>query len=133
MRKLTYQTKFMMYHIAIMLFIILCTVAFFYTTVVGEMREREEQSFRILAEKTATQLDSLYMDMDKVALSIAANPDIVNTFQLLPKQSTDNYFTQQPIIKGEVKKLLGSYNFKMDGYSRICLYNAYDDFVSTSN
>ena len=119
MIKLKYQTKFFLYHTVIMMLIILGLVGYFYRIVVGEMKEKEEQDFRIISEKTATQLDILFYDMDRAALQIAANPDIVRVFQSLPAQPDENYFTSHPITTGEVKKLLESYNFKNDGHSRI--------------
>lgn len=130
---LKYQTKFFLYHTVIMMLIILGLVGYFYRIVVGEMKEKEEQDFRIISEKTATQLDILFYDMDRAALQIAANPDIVRVFQSLPAQPDENYFTSHPITTGEVKKLLESYNFKNDGHSRICLYNRHNDWVCTSN
>lgn len=133
MKKLKYQTKFFLYHTVIMMIIILGLVGYFNRIVVGEMKEKEEQDFRIITEKTATQLDILFYDMDRAALQIAANPDIVRVFQSLPAEPEENYFTSHPIVTGEVKKLLESYNFKNDGHSRICLYNRYDDWVCTSN
>ena len=83
---------------------------------------------RCAAEKTATQLDTLYYEMDRTALQIAANPEVVECFQTLPRQEEGNYFTDHPIEKNKMKKLLESYNFKSDGHARICLYNMYDDF-----
>ena len=71
--------------------------------------------------------------MDRTALQIAANPEVVECFQTLPRQEEGNYFTDHPIEKNKMKKLLESYNFKSDGHARICLYNMYDDFVCTAN
>ena len=43
-----------------------------------------------------------------------------------------NYFVREPLINAEVVRLLNSYNFKRDGFERICLYNGYHDFVYTA-
>lgn len=133
MRKLKYQTKFLLYHTGIMLLIILGTVGYFYSVLVDEMKEKEYKDFQIIAEKTATQLDILFYDMDRTALQIAANPSIVRIFQSLSGTAEENYFMVHPVVKGDVKKMLESYNFKNDGHSRICLYNRCNDFVCTSN
>ncbi|HIT90936.1 MAG TPA: histidine kinase [Candidatus Merdenecus merdavium] len=133
MKKLKYQTKFLLYHTGVMLLIILGAVGYFYHVVVDEMREKEEQNFSVITEKTANQLDTMFYEMDRMALKIAANPSIADLFQRLPEDLEDNYFKVHPIVTGEVKKILESYNFKHDGYSRICLYNNAHDFVSTSN
>lgn len=133
MKKLKYQTKFLLYHTGIMILLIIGIAGWLYRTVVSEMRSRESSDFRIIAEKTATQLDSLYYEMDRTALQIAANPNVVDIFQTLPVNSPGNYFTEHPVEKNDIKKLLESYNFKNDGHARICLYNQYDDFVCTAN
>ncbi len=133
MGKLKYQTKFLLYHIGIISLLLIGTVGYFYRVLVGEMKNKEYQDFSIIAEKTATQLDGLFYDMDRTALQIAANPDIVGIFQQLTEMSGENYFTGHPVIKAEMKKLLESYNFKNNGHSRICLYNKGNDFVCTSN
>ncbi len=132
MKKIKYQTKFLLYHTGIMMLLIFGIVSWVYRVVVDEMRSRESSDFRIITEKTATQLDTLYYEMDRTALQIAANPEIVEVFQTLPGQE-ENYFTDHPIEKNQMKKLLESYNFKSDGHARICLYNADDDFVCTAN
>lgn len=133
MKKLKYQTKFLLYHTAIMILIIIGLAGYFYTVVVGEMREKERSDFRIIAEKTAAQIDNIYYEMDRAALQIAANPDIVDVFQPLAGAHEGNYFTEHPIAKNHVKRLLESYNFKNDGHARICLYNQSRDFVCTAN
>ncbi len=133
MKKLKYQTKFLLYHTGIMVLLIIGISGWFYRTVINEMHSRERSDFRIIAEKTASQLDNLYYEMDRTALQIAANPNIVGIFQALPVNSSGNYFTEHPLEKNDIKKLLESYNFKSNGHARICLYNRYDDFVCTAN
>ena len=133
MRKMKYQTKFLLYHTGIMVLLIIGIVGWFYGVVVDEMHSRESSDFRIITEKTATQLDTLYYEMDRTALQIAANPEVVEAFQALPVKEDGNYFTSHPIEQNRLKKLLESYNFKSYGHVRICLYNMYDDFVCTAN
>ena len=133
MKKLKYQTKFLLYHTAIMILIIIVLAGYFYRVVVGEMREKEKSDFQIIAEKTAAQIDNIYYEMDRAALQIAANPDIVAVFQPLAGEHEGNYFTEHPIAKNNMKRLLESYNFKSDGHARICLYDQSEDFVCTAN
>lgn len=133
MRKINYQTKFLLYHAAILIFIIVGVVGYFYYLISNEYKENDKKDFQVIAEKTAEQIDSLFYEMDFVALQIAANPSIVNVFQKIPKTIGGNYFRLHPSINVEVKNLLESYNFKKDSFSRICLYNDYKDFVCTSN
>lgn len=132
MNKIKYQTKFFLYHTAVLISIILGIVGCFYYLLSNEIQEKDQKDFKVITEKTADQVDSLFYEMDLVALQIAANPSVVNVFQGI-SESEDNYFTTHPIIKTEVKSLLESYNFKNDSFARICLYNDYGDFVCTSN
>lgn len=133
MRKINYQTKFLLYHAAILIFIIVGVVGYFYYLISNQYKENDKKDFQVIAEKTAEQVDSLFYEMDFVALQIAANPSIVNVFQKIPETVDGNYFRVHPSINVEVKNLLESYNFKNDSFSRICLYNDYKDFVCTSN
>lgn len=133
MRKINYQTKFLLYHAAILIFIIVGVVGYFYYLISNEYKENDKKDFQVIAEKTAEQIDSLFYEMDFVALQIAANPSIVNVFQKIPETAEGHYFRIHPSINIEVKNLLESYNFKNDSFSRICLYNDYKDFVCTSN
>lgn len=133
MKKLKYQTKFVLYHTCVMLIIILGLVSYFYRKVVREMKEKDLGDFQIITEKTVTQLESLYYNMDRTALQIAANPEIVMQFKKLPQDTSNNYFHEHPVETGDVRKFLESYNFKNDAHARICLYNEHNDFVCTSN
>lgn len=113
--------------------IMLVIIGFFYKSVVIALTERERQDFQTIVGKTATQVDSIFYNMDKTALQIAANPDIVKEFQKIPKSKEKNYFIEEPSAQHRIKLILESYNFKHDGHSRICLYNNYSDFVCTTN
>lgn len=103
MKKIKYQTKFLLYHTGIMVLLIVAIVSWVYRIVVNEMRSRENSDFSIITEKTATQLDTLYYEMDRTALQIAANPEVVECFQTLPRQEEGNYFTDHPIEKNKMK------------------------------
>lgn len=133
MKRVKFQTRFFLYHTGVIFLIVIGLLGYIYKTVVDEMKRRDEQDFRIITQKTVTQLDSLYYNMDRTALQVAANPDIVEMFQRLPADASGNYFIQYPVESGTIKRLLGSYNFKADAHSRIVLYNRYGDFVCTSS
>lgn len=132
-KRIKYQTKFLLYHTAIMIFIILGIGGCFYSIAIDEIQDKEKRDFQIIVEKAAAQLDNLYYEMDRAALQIAANPEVVNVFQKLSREPQENYFRENPIDANNLKKLLESYNFKMNGHARICLYNENEDFICTAN
>lgn len=133
MKKINYQTKFLLYHAAILVLIIIGVVGYFYYLISREYKENDRKDFQVIAEKTAEQINSLFYEMDLIALQIAANPSVVNVFQKIPETAEANYFRIYPAVNAEVKNLLESYNFKNNSFSRICLYNDNQDFVCTSN
>ena len=67
-----------------------------------------------------------------VEMCIRDSPNIVSVFQKVDQEPDSNFFIREPLIASEVLKLLNSYNFKKDGYARICLYNDDQDFVCTA-
>lgn len=128
-RRRHFTGKLLLYNLILFCVIMLVLTTVFYFRVWRDTDKRAQRDFRALAEKTSAQFDQLVYNMDKTALQIAANPNIVTRFGRIPKQAEDNYFINNPLVAGDVVRLLNSYNFKRDGNSRICLYNDYHDFV----
>lgn len=126
-----FQSKLIISQIAVMVCLILLLVGIFYGYVVEDMTNKALEDFQTISTKSVTQFDTLLYNMDKTALQVAANPNIVNTFQKI-REKEGNYFIQEPVISANVVKLLNSYNFKKDAFARICLYNDYEDFVCTA-
>lgn len=117
------------FHIVIVLFVSAALMGIFYRYVVDAITERTNDDFEVIATSVADRLDNHLYNMDKTALQIAANPNIVSVFQKVDQEPDSNFFIREPLIASEVIKLLNSYNFKKDGYARICLYNDDQDFV----
>lgn len=129
MKRIRFTTKLTLYHLLILLAVMLTVITVFYFWVVRDAEQRARKDFGALTEKTAGQFDTLLYNMDKTALQIAANPNIVTWFGRLPKGEEGNYFIENPLLAGDIVTLLNSYNFKKDGNTRICLYNDEEDFV----
>lgn len=123
----------MIWNILLVIVIMACVVGYFYSYVVKIINEREMDSFNAIASKTASQYDTFIYNMDKTALQIAANPQIVRYFSIVNKDMTTNYFIEEPVIASQIVQLLNSYNFKKDSNARINLYNNYNDFIYTSS
>lgn len=129
MRHRKFTTKLFLYNLLLFFSIMLVVIAAFYFWVVRDTERRTQEDFGTLTEKAASQFDNVVYNMDKMALQIAANPNIVSWFAKIPKEWGENYFVENPLVSAEIVKLLNSFNFKKDGNSRICLYNDYGDFV----
>lgn len=132
LKKVKFQSKMIFFHIVIVLFVSAALMGIFYRYVVDAITERTNDDFEVIATSVADRLDNHLYNMDKTALQIAANPNIVSVFQKVDQEPDSNFFIREPLIASEVIKLLNSYNFKKDGYARICLYNDDQDFVCTA-
>lgn len=131
-RKFRFQTKMILVPNIVLLVVAVAIAGIFYERIRNTMMERSREDFRIVSDSAASQIDNHFYMMDKTALQIAANPDIVRLFFNTGHNSGFNYFAREPLVNAEVVRLLNSYNFKRDGFERICLYNGYHDFVYTA-
>ena len=104
-------------------------IGIFYNYIVKNITERAIYDFEVITSKTVTQIDDLIYDMDRTALQIAANPNILFYFSNVDDDTETNYFTKSPSVAPKVVQLLNSYNFKKDANMRICLYNNLNDFI----
>ncbi|MCI7383910.1 MAG: histidine kinase [Hungatella hathewayi] len=132
LRKVKFQSKMIFFQIVMVLLVSAALMGIFYRYVVDAITERANDDFEVIAGSVADRLDNHFYNMDKTALQIAANPNIVSVFQKVDRREDQNFFIREPLVASEVVKLLNSYNFKKDGYARICLYNDYRDFVCTA-
>lgn len=131
-RKFQFKTKIILAQNLIILFVVITLGTIYYQKVSSNMSDNILEDFKIVSDSVVNQLDHHFYSLDKTALQIAANPDIVNEFKKLEGTSKTNYFAEEPLRNAEIVELLNSYNFKKDGIKRICLYNQYHDFVYTA-
>lgn len=131
-RKLRFQTKIILAQNVVILLAVLAIGSMFYQRIRNNIADNVLEEFRILSDSVANQIDNHFYMMDKTALQIAANPDIIRLFVDSGSDSGYNYFINEPVTNSEAVRLLNSYNFKKDGFARICLYNDYHDFVYTA-
>lgn len=130
--KFHFKTKIILAQNIIILFVVIILGSVYYQKVMATMSESMQEDFKIVSDSVIDQLDNHFYVIDKTAVQIAANPDIVDVFRKLARSSEINYFQQEPLVNAEVVGLLNSYNFKKDGVKRICLYNQHHDFVYTA-
>lgn len=132
MRRLKFQTKLILCNMLTILLVTACVMGVFFWYLVGNVSSRAADGFETLSARTAAQYDALIYNMDRTALQIAANPNVVATFSGIRPDGSANYFIREPLDDSRMVKLLISYNFKRDGNTRICLYNDDSDFVYTA-
>ena len=131
-RKFPFKTKIVLVQNIIILFVVILLGSIYYHKVLSTISESMLDDFRIVSDSIVDQLDNHFYELDKTALQIAANPDIVNSFRKLVGNQESNYFEDEPLENAKIVELLNSFNFKKDGIKRICLYNQYHDFVYTA-
>lgn len=129
MKSKKFTAKMIRYNLILFSSILLVALVAFYFWVMRDTQRRAVEDFETLTEKAASQFDNLIYNMDKTALQIAANPNVVDWFGRIPREAGENYFEANPLVESDVVQLLNSFNFKKDGNSRICLYNNFGDFV----
>ena len=129
LKKHKFTTKLIRYNLLLFSVILLAVVGVFYFWVVRDSKDRAREDFASMAQRTAGQFDNLVYNMDKMALQVAANPNIVSWFGAIPADTEGRYFIENPLTANRIVQLLNSYNFKRDGNTRICLYNDNGDFV----
>ncbi len=131
-RRFHFQTKMILAQNAILFLAVLAIGTIFYLRNRNTMRENALADFQTLSDGVASQIDTHFYMMDKTALQIAANPDVIEIFHGTGQNGEYNYFARDPFASARLVRLLTSYNFKRDGFERICLYNDYRDFVYTA-
>ncbi len=131
-RKFPFKTKIILVQNIIILFVVILLGSIYYHKVLSTISESMLDDFKIVSDSVVDQLDNHFYVLDKTALQIAANPDIVNSFRQLVGSEGANYFEQELLKNAEIVELLNSYNFKRDGIKRICVYNQYHDFAYTA-
>ena len=128
-KRYNFQTKLLVYNTTLTIIIMFFIIGIFYNYIVKNITERAIYDFEVITSKTVTQIDDLIYDMDRTALQIAANPNILFYFSNVDDDTETNYFTKSPSVAPKVVQLLNSYNFKKDANMRICLYNNLNDFI----
>ena len=107
-RKINYQAKFLLYHAAILIFIMVGVVGYFYYLISNEYEENDKKDFQVISEKTTEQLDSLFYEMDLVALQIVTNPPIIDVFQKIRIERAKTLLEMEgDILAKDVAEIVG--------------------------
>ena len=133
LRNWKFKTKLILANTLLVLVVMVFGVGSFYSYFSNIITGRSLSDFGAITGKTTQQFDTLLYNMDKLALQIAANPTVVNTFGKIERDVPGNYFIREPVVRSQMLFLLDSYNFKRDSNSRVFLYNDWGDFIYSAS
>ena len=131
MKEYRFRSKIIHLNIAIIvgLIMILSGVAYAYLVTVGNTnfdRQLEAEAIGI-----GSQISSSLKIADETALQLAANDYIIRVFQgIQPGKATENFFSSNPGLDGEVKKFLLSYTIFLTLSNRKKQYRAIGYFYN---
>ena len=80
MKNFHFQRKLFLYYSTVILFIAAITVAIFYVYSYNSLTRQSRTALSDLSQKTLLSLDSLFIDMDKLALYVSTNPEVRQSF-----------------------------------------------------
>lgn len=134
MGKFRFQRKIIIANIAMILVLFLGTSFFIYSYLLNISKTNFEQNIMVEAVGICTLLENSIENADEVALQIAANSTIIQSFEEISKdKSKTNYFITNPSIDSKLKSLMHSYTLKSNSIGRINLFNANKDYVFVGN
>lgn len=130
--KLYLQKKIFAYYSIIIISIILISFLVFYAYTYKNIEENGIKHLMNINSISMDQYDTLFRDMDNMALQIIANPYIQEVFKEAKRDvSWDNYFTHDFKKRLDTIATLTSINGPNIFAHRISIYNNQGDFIST--
>lgn len=130
MKRLKFQNGIVLMNIVIMVFLVSSLFLYFYLFVIRTEEKRTMENLETIALKSGDQLDLLMHDLDDLALRLASDPVMTEGFKDLPKDE-GNYFDREPVLRKTLNDRLYMHIFATGHFSRICLYNDYEDIIYT--
>lgn len=130
MKKYRFRRKIIVMNILviIVLIMILSFCAYFYLVRISINNFRQQLS--IETASIESQIDNTMGMADEMALQLAVNDYIINTFQKIPNVlHKSNYFIENPTVDANVKKFLLSYMLKTNLIGRVCLFDNNKNFI----
>ncbi len=127
MKNFHFQRKLFLYYSTVILFIAAITVAIFYVYSYNSLTRQSRTALSDLSQKTLLSLDSLFIDMDKLALYVSTNPEVRQSFTNTYYQNISSVDLESDIID-----ILSSITVPNSASKfRITLYNSKGNFIST--
>lgn len=114
--------------IIVILIVAFCGVAYGYLVHIS--RENFKRQLEIEASGISSYLTACVEIADEIALQIAANSYVIETFQKIPAiYEQNNYFIDNQTADSQLKKFMLSYTLKANSIGRVCLFDDNKDFT----
>lgn len=126
MRRISFRNKLFLSYSVVMFSIVVFVLSFFYVYTSRSIETREQENLSRLAQKTVSELDNLFADMDKIALYASTNPNVRSAFQ-------DFSMQKLPTISLEVRiaNILSSISVPNSASRfRVSMYNRNANFIT---
>lgn len=132
MRKNNYlQMKIFTFYSIIIVTIVVLSFGAFYIYNYNNLKKSAISNLSSLTHMTSSQLDTLFEDMDKIALQIIANPTILHAFSRAKQwDKNSNYFEEHIDSRLQVVSTLTSINGPNIFASRINIFDNQGNFIN---
>lgn len=130
MKRLKFQNGIVLMNIAIMTVLVSSLFLYFYLFVIRTEEKRTRENMETIMVKSGDQMDLLMQDLDDLALRLASDAVMTEAFKKLPEEE-GNYFDKDPVLRKLLNDQFYMHIFATGNFSRICLYNDYEDMIYT--
>ena len=130
MQKYKFQRQIILKNIIIVAAVIVVLTAVAAEYIYVNARRSFEEQMNVQMKGIASQIDKALQLADEIALQLAANSFIIDTFQHVQSYTGDNnYFIDHAEQDAELKQYLMSYMLKQNSIGRICLLDDKKNFT----
>lgn len=130
LKKFSFQTKFFIYCSLVVIALISLSFISFYLYTSNDLEGRAIETLNQLTQKTSEQIDSMWVEMDKIAIHTLSNPNVLNILsRAKEKKYVDNYFDTELSETMELSKTLLSIAGASMPVARISIFNDREDYI----
>lgn len=130
MQKYKFQRQIILKNIIIVAAVIVALTAVAAGYTFAKVRSSFEEQMNVQMKGVVSQVDTALQLADEVALQLAANNFIINTFRDVQNYTgSNNYFNEYTDQDAELKQYMMSYMLKQNSIGRICLLDDQENFI----
>ena len=130
MQKYKFQRQIILKNIIIVAAVIVALTAVAAGYTFAKVRSSFEEQMNVQMKGAVSQVDTALQLADEVALQLAANNFIINTFRDVQNYTgSNNYFNEYTDQDAELKQYMMSYMLKQNSIGRICLLDDQENFI----
>lgn len=124
MRKYQFQRQITLKNIVVAVIVTVFMTAIFLGYVIYTGWDSFEEQVDVQLQGVVSQLDNTLQTADGVALQLAANSLILESFEAMQTyEGENNYFVDNPAVNYALTQHMSSYMLKRSSYKRICLFD----------